>query len=288
MLKSLIYLVFRMDLLLTHDYKCQLWSFGKYWFMSYANLPNVACCCSVVKWCPILCNPMNCSMTGFAFHHYSLQPHELQHARLHRPSPSPRVCSNSCPLSQWCHSTILSSVIPFSSCLQSFPASGSFPVSQLFTSGGQSIGVSASAPVLTMNIQGWIPLGLTGLISLLSKRLSRVFSSTTVHKCQFFRTQHSLWPNSHIYTWLLGKTVALTIQNFVREVMALLFNTLSRFVIAILPRSKLLLISWLQSPSTLILEPKKMESDTFHIFPVYLPWSDGTRCHDLSLLNAGF
>ena len=175
----------------------------------------------------------------------SLKPHELQHARLHHPSLSPEVCSNSCPLSQWSHPTISSSVIPFFSCLQSFPASGSFPMSQLLTSSGQSIGVSASAPVLTMNIQGWIPLGLTGLISLLSKRLSRVFSSTTVRKRQFFSTQHSLSSNSHIHTWLLGKTIALTIQTFVSEVMALLFNTLSRFVIAILPRSKLLLISWL-------------------------------------------
>ena len=129
---------------------------------------------------------------------------------------------------------------------------------------------------------------MTGLISLLSKGLSRVSSSTTVHKRQFFSTQHSLWSNSHIHTWLLGKTIALTIQTFVSEVMALLFNTLSRFVIAILPRSKLLLISWLQSPSTLILKPKKMKSDTFHIFPIYLPWIDGTRCHDLILLNAEF
>ena len=103
----------------------------------------------------------------------------------------------------WCHPTISSSVIPFSSCLQSFSASGSFPVSQLFTLGGQSIGVPSS--VLPMNIQGWFPLGLTDLISLLSKGLSRVFSSTTVWKHQFFSTQPSLWYNSHIHTWLLGK-----------------------------------------------------------------------------------
>ena len=110
----------------------------------------------------------------------SLRPHGLQHARLPGPSLSPRICSNSCPFSQWCHPTILSFVIPVSSFPQSFPASESFPVSQLFASGGQSIGVSASASVLPMNIQGWFPLGLTGLISLLSKGLSRVFSSTTV------------------------------------------------------------------------------------------------------------
>ena len=115
------------------------------------------------------------------------------------------VYSNSCPLSQWCHSTILSSVVPFSSCLQSFQASGSFPMSQFFASGGQSIGVSASASVLPMNIQDWFPLGLTGWICLQSKGLSRVFSNTTVQKHQFFGTQLSLWSNSHIHTWLLEK-----------------------------------------------------------------------------------
>ena len=109
----------------------------------------------------------------------SLRPHELQHSRPPCPSPIPGVYSNSCPLSQWCHPTISSSVIPFSSCLQSFPASGSFPVSQFFTSDGQSIGVSASTSVLPMNIQHWFPLGWTGWISLLSKGLPRVFSNTT-------------------------------------------------------------------------------------------------------------
>ena len=99
-----------------------------------------------------------------------LQPHRLQHARLPCPSPTPGTCSNSCPLSQWCHPTISSSVIPFSSCPQSFPVSGSYPMSQIFTSGGQSIGASASASVLPMNIQDWFPLGLTGLISLLSSK----------------------------------------------------------------------------------------------------------------------
>ena len=116
----------------------------------------------------------------------SLQPRGLQHTRLPCPSLFPGACSNSCPSSQWCHPTISSSIIPFSSCLQSFPASGSFQMSQLFTSGGQSIGTSASASVLPMNIQDWFPLGLTGLISLLSKRLSRVFYNTTVQKRQFF------------------------------------------------------------------------------------------------------
>ena len=135
----------------------------------------------------------------------TLRPHELQHARLPFPSLSPRVHSDSCPLSQRCHPTISSSVIPFSSCPQVFPASGSFPVSQLFTSGGQSIEVSASASVLPINIQGWFPLGLTGLISLLFKGLSRVFSRTIVWKHQFIGAQPSLWSNSHIPTWLLEK-----------------------------------------------------------------------------------
>ena len=122
----------------------------------------------------------------------SLWPHGLQHTRLPCPSPTPRAYSNSYPFSQWCHPTISSSVVPFSSCLQSFPASGSFQMSQFFTSGGQSIGVSASVWVLPVNIQDWFPLGLTGWICLLSKGLSRVFSNTTVQKHQFFSIQLSL------------------------------------------------------------------------------------------------
>ena len=122
---------------------------------------------------------------------YSLQPHGLQHARLPCPSPTPRAYLNSCPSSRWYHTTISSSVIPFSH-LQSFPTSGSFPMSQFFASDGQSIGVSTSASVLPMNIQDWFPLGLTGWISLQSKGLSRVFSNTTVKKHQFFGAQLSL------------------------------------------------------------------------------------------------
>ena len=141
----------------------------------------------------------------------SLRPHRLQHIRLPCPSLSPGVCSNSCPSSQWCHPTISSSVTPFSSCPQSFPASGSFPISWLFTSSGQSIASSASASVFPMNMQGWFPLGLIGLISLLSKRLLTVSSSIIVQKHQFFGIQHPLWSNSHIHTWLLKKTIALTI-----------------------------------------------------------------------------
>ena len=171
-----------------------------------------------------------------------------------------------CPLSFW---------------LQSFPASGSFPKSWLFASNGQTIGGSASATVLPMNIQDWFPLGLTGLISLQSKGLSRVFSNTTVQKHQSFSAQHSLWPYSHICTWLLEKTIALTIWIFVGKMMSLLFNRLSRFVIDFLPRSKCLLTSWLQSTSAMILESKKIKSDTASIFPFpfdmkwwdQMPWS---------------
>ena len=135
----------------------------------------------------------------------SLWPHGLQRSRLLCPSLSPAVCSDSCPLSQWCHQTIASSVSLVSSCSQPFLASRSFPMSWLFTSGGQSIRASASASVLSVNIQSWFPLGLTGFISLMSKGFSRVFSSTTVRKHQFFSTQPFLWSNSHICTWLLEK-----------------------------------------------------------------------------------
>ena len=135
----------------------------------------------------------------------SLRPHGLQYTRLPCPSPTPGAYSNSCPSSQWCHPAISSSVSPFSSRLQSFPPSGSFPISQFFASGGQSIGVSASASVLPMNIQDWFPLGWIDWISLQSKGLSRVFSNTTVQKHQFFGTQFPSQSNSHVHTWLLEK-----------------------------------------------------------------------------------
>ena len=131
----------------------------------------------------------------------SLQPHELQHTRPPCSSPTPGVYSNSCPLSWWCHPTISSSVVPFSSYPQSFPASGSFQMSQLFTWGGQSTGVSASTSVPPMNSQDWSPLGWTGWLSLQSKGLSRVFSNTTVQTLQFFGAQPSSQSNSHIHTW---------------------------------------------------------------------------------------
>ena len=133
------------------------------------------------------------------------QSYGLEHARPPCSSPTPRVYSNSCPLNWWCHPTIASSVIPFSSCLRSIPASGSFLRSQFFTSGSQSTGVSASASVLLMNIQDWFRLGWTSWIALLSKRLSRVFSNTTVQNHQFFGARLSLRSKSHIHTWLLEK-----------------------------------------------------------------------------------
>ena len=148
-------------------------------------------------------------------------------------------------------------------------------MSQLFALGGQSIGASAS--VLPMNIQDWLPWGLTGLISLQSKGLSRVFSST-IWKHQFFSTQPSLWSTSHPYM-TMGKTIALIIQTFVGKVMSLLFNVLSRFVIAFLPRSKHLWISWLQSLSTVILEPNKIKSATVSIF-------SHSICHEVMGLDA--
>ena len=133
-------------------------------------------------------------------------PHGLWHSRISCPSLCPRVCSESSPLSPWCYLYISSSAASFSFYLQFFPASGSFLMSQFFASGGQSIGASASALVFPVNVQGWSPLGLTGLISLLSKGLLRLFSSTTVQTLQFFGAQPSLWSDFHIYTWLLGKS----------------------------------------------------------------------------------
>ena len=142
----------------------------------------------------------SCSVTS-----NSLRPHEPQHARPPCPSPTAGVHPNPCPLCRWCHLTISSTVVPFSSCPQSFPASGSFQISQLFASRGQSIGVSASTSVFAMNTQDWSPLGWTGWISLQSKGLSRVFSNTTVQKHQFFGAQLSSQSNSHIHTWPLEK-----------------------------------------------------------------------------------
>jgi len=184
---------------------------------------------SVAQPCPTLCDPMDYSTPGFPVHHQLplmmgsiklfvctmimlagiinkiLKKSKRKLTQIYVLSSffQKKAYSNLCPSSWWCHPTISSSVIPFSSCLQSSPASGSFPMSQFFASGGQSIGASASISVLPMNIQDWFPLGLTGLISLLSKGLARVFSNKTVQKHQIFGAQLSLWSNTHIHTWLL-------------------------------------------------------------------------------------
>ena len=172
--------------------KGQRWSRrerGRAWPFKRMTQPKdtTSTCCSITQSC------------------LTLWLRELQHARLPCPSPCPGICSNPCPLSRWCHPTISSSVVPFSSCPQSFPASGSSQMSQLFTSVGQSIGISASTSVLPMNTQDWYPFEWTSWISLQSKGLSRVFSNTTVQKHQFFSTQLSLQSNSHILTSPLEK-----------------------------------------------------------------------------------
>ena len=277
---------------------------------------------------------------------WHLLPYGLRLSKLPCPSRCPRVCSNLCPLSWWCYLTISSAATPFSFCLQSFPISGFFPVSRLFTLGSQSTGASASASVLPMTIQGWFLLGLiggfhggsdgkestcnvgdlglipglerspevrawqstpvclpgespwteeprglqsmgsqrvghnwspkhkTGLIALISSHFkgpSQVFSSTTIWNHQFFDAQLSLCSNSHIHT-LTGKTVVLTVQTFIGKMMSLLFNM--QIVIAFLPGSKCPLISWLQSPSSVIFEPPKIKYVTASTFP-------SSICHEV-------
>ena len=175
----------------------------------------------------------------------SLRPHKPHHTRLPCPSPTPRVYSSPCPLSLWCHPTIPSSIIPFSSHLQSFPASGSFQMSQLFTLGGQNIGVSASTWVLPMNIQGWSHFRMDWLDLLVVQGTLK--SLLQHHSSKAWILQHSAFfivQLSHPYM-TTGKTIGLTRQTFVGKVMSLLFNMLSRLVITFLPRSKHLLISWL-------------------------------------------
>ena len=186
-----------------------------------------------------------------------LQSHELQQARPPCPSPTPGVYSNPCPSNWWCHPTISSSVVPFSSFPQSLPASGSFPLSQLLAWSGQSI--SDSASVLPMNTQDQSPLGCTGCF-LYSPILTSI---------------HDHWKNHSLTRW-----------TFVGKIMSLLFSMLSRLVITFFSRSKHLLISWLQSPSAVILEPPQNKVwHCFHCFPIYFSWGDGTRCHDLRFLN---
>ena len=193
----------------------------------------------------------------------SLQPHGLQHTRFPCPLPFPWACSNSCPSSQWCYRTISSSV-PFSSCPQSFPASGSFLMSLLFVSSGHSVGASVSASVLPMNISGLISSNFDWF-DLLSVQGTQESSSAPQFKNINSSVLSLFYCPTHIHTWLPEKTIALTIQTFVGKVMLLLFNMLSSFAIAFLPMSKHLLISWLQSQFTVILELKKIKSIfTYH------------------------
>ena len=193
---------------------------------------------SVTQSCPTFYNPMDCSMPGFPC-----------------PSLSPRVWSNSRPLSRWCHPIISSSVIPFSFSLQSFTPSGSFQMSHC-TSGGQSIGVSASTSVLPMNIQDWSPLGWTGWMSLQSRDSQESSPTPQFKSISSSALSFPVLQLSHPYM-TTGKTIPLTRQTFVGKVMCLFFNMLSRLVITFLPRSKHLLISWLQSPFAVIWSPKK-------------------------------
>ena len=193
----------------------------------------------------------------------SLWPHGLQHTRLPCPSPTLRACSNSCLLNWWCHPAISSFLVPFFSCLQSFPTSASFPMSQLFTSGGQSIGVSASASVLPVNSNEFFRIDSFNLLAvqrILKSLLQYHSSKASILQCSAFFIVRL----SHPYM-TTGKIIPLIRWTFVGKVMSLLFNILSRLIIGFLPRSKHLLISWLQLPSAVILEPKKIKSHTVSI-----------------------
>ena len=200
----------------------------------------------------------------------SFQPHGLKHARLPYPPLSPGVCSNSCPLSWWCYLTTSSSAALFSFCLQSFSASGSFSMSWFFASCGHSIGASASASVLLVSIQGWFPLGLTGLISLLSKGLSRVFlqhhnsKAPNLWRSAFFMVQRSL-----LYM-TTGKTIALTIWTFIGKMMCLLFNMLSRFLTAFKKQASSNPMATVTICSDTGVQEKKM-CHCFCFFPFYFP-----------------
>jgi len=214
----------------------------------------------------------------------SLLPHELQLTKLPCPSVFPGICSNSCPLSQRCYLAISSSATLFSFCLHSFPELGSFPMNQFIASGGQSTGVSASASGLPINPQGWFLLGWTGWISLQTKGLQESSPHHSSKASILWRSAFCIEQLTHPHM-TTEKTIAMTRWTYVCKLMSLLFNKLSRLVITFLLRSKYLLISWLQSLSAVILEPKKIKSLTFHCSPIYLPWNDGTKCHDLRFLN---
>ena len=210
----------------------------------------------------------------------SLRPHGLQHARAPCPSSNPRAYSNLHSLSWWSHPTISSSVILFSSRLQSFQASESFQMSQFFSSDGQNIGVGAFNEywVLFSFRMDWLDLlAVQGTLKSLLQHHNSKASVLWCSACFVVQLSHP---------YMTGKIIALTRWTFVGKVMSLLFNMLSWLVITFLPRSKCLLISWLQSSSAVILEYKKNKvCHYFHCFPIYFPWSDGTGCHDLSFLN---
>ena len=224
------------------------------------------------SWVTVYCTPvtyMYYSQFGRSVMSDSLRPHESHHTRPPCPSPTPGVYSNSCPSRWWCHPAISSSVVPFSSCPQSLPASGSFPMSQLFTWGGQSIGVSVSASVLPMNTQDWSPLRWTGWISLQSKGLSRVFSNTTGSKPSIFQ-------RSAFFTVQLSHPY-MTRWTFVGNVMSLFFNMLSCLVITFLPKSKHLLnfMAAITICSDFGAPPANKVWRCFHCLPIYFPGSDG-------------
>ena len=208
-------------------------------------------------------------------------PCEPQHARPPCPSPTPGVHQNLCPLSQWCHPTILSFVVPFSSCRQPFPASGSFQMSQLFVSGDQSYWSFASISVLPMNTQDWSPLEWTGWISLQLKGLLQHHSSkaSILQRSAFFIVQLS---NPYTTT---GKNITLTRWNFVDKVMSLFFNMLSRLIINFLPMNKSFNFMAAITICSDFGAQKNKVSHCFPCFPINLPWSDGTGCHDLSFLS---
>ena len=238
-----------------------------YVFSSFNVMLLLFSCFSHVQ----LCNQMDCSTPGFPVPH-----HLLKFAQVHV---------------HW----IGDDIQPSHLCRPLFLLPSIFPGIRVFSNElnvcirWPKYWIFSLSPSKEYSSFQWFLLGLTGLISLQSKVLSRVFTTTRIQKHWLFGAQPSLWSSYHSHTWkTTGNTIALTIWTFVSKVMSLLFNMLSRFVIAILPRSKRLLISWLQSPSAVILEPKKMKSDSLHVFPVYLPWSDGTRYHNLSFLNVEF
>ena len=212
----------------------------------------------------------------------SLWTHGLQHARPPCPSPTLGVHSNSCPLSQWCHLTVSSSVVPFFSYLQFFPASSSFPMSQFFTSGGQSIGVSASASILPMNIQDWFSLGLTGWISLQSKGLKSFLQHHSSKASILWHSAFFIVQLSYLYM-TTGKSIALTRWTFISKVMSLLFNT--KFGIAF-PK-KQASFNFMAAVS-ICSDFAAQENKICHNFHFFLLLTDETGCHDLSFLNTEF